>query len=202
MILSERKKLEEYLKSLIYRLNLEEIENYKPLNINESELERMFDFIRRSIKQYSKECDIMQIKLVDDYVSSINCYLLKYNNKTYILRNTHSYKTGLFKVLLMNNEGIMIRKGNHQDWWYGYEIEKNENIIPNFNDIIEYFKQKSIDTSMFSLDYSLRQLREDGLTEEQIFELVENLLSKYVQREEFIKEDIENKEENSKTPKK
>ena len=72
----------------------------------------------------------------------------------------------------------------------------------DFNDIIKYFKQESINTSIFSLDYSLRQLSEDGLTEEQIFELIENLLSKYVQREEFIKEDIENKEENTKTPKK
>lgn len=202
MILSERQKLEQYLKTLIYHLNLEEIENYKPLNINESELERMFDFIRRSIKQYSKECDIMKIKMHAVYGFPTNYYFFKYNNRTYIIGDISSYKDGGFaKVIAVRDNEIMFSKGHYKDFSYGYEIEKNENIIPNFNDIIEYFKQKSIDTSMFSLDYSLRQLREDGLTEEQIKTIVDDLLTKNVHERKINKEDIEI-EENLKTPKK
>ena len=172
MILSERKKLEQYLKTLIYHLNLEEIENYKPLKINASELERMFDFIRLNIKKYSRECNMMEIKSGFGFGFPINFYCFKYNNRIYIVGDTISYKNGFAKVIAMKDNGMMVSKGHYEDFWYGYEIEKNENIIPNFNDIIEYFKQKSIDTSMFSLDYSLRQLREDGLTEEQINKLI------------------------------
>ena len=201
MILSERQKLEKELKTLIYSLNLEEFENKELLCINESELSRMFDFVRSKIKIYSREHNTMKINLSTPYGLTGIYYFFKYNNVIYVIRDKFSYKQGLAKVIEMNDNRIVITTDGKKNNVYGYIVD-NRNRIPDFNDIIKYFKQKSINTSIFSLDYSLRQLSEDGLTEEQIFELVENLLSKYVQREEFIKEDIENKEENTKTPKK
>lgn len=201
MILSERQKLEKELKTLIYSLNLEKFENKELLCINESELSRMFDFVRSKIKIYSREHNTMKINLSTPYGLAGIYYFFKYNNVLYLIRDNFSYKQGLAKVIEMNANRIVITTDGKKNDVYGYIVD-NRNRIPDFNEIIEYFKQESIDTSMFSLDYSLRQLSEDGLTEKQIKTIVDNLLSKYVQETEIIKEDIETEEENSKTPKK
>lgn len=161
MQLSEGKIFEKYFKILIQKL-INEGENEKiATNLNNPELERIFNYVLIRVMDYARKNQMKQAQIaVKNYKSKWNCYFINYNDELYMLTDIPLYEIGFSRINKINPYyntiavTDLIRNSN----LHILIDELNKDIKTNLDDIVNYLEKRNIDEYIYSFSRPITEL--------------------------------------------